>query len=438
MEVKELGVDKNIVTKEYIFDLAEIQRAEKRTLNELNRKYTIEGFRKGKVPLSVFKSRFGKDFYDYFVFEQLLEEIYKSFEEESNLLLVPEIVEKEISSDKARIVVNFHKKPVAKVEPEKIKVRIANKEQVLDNYLDLRLKSIKEENAVLEPKDGPAEFDDLVRVKVYVTNKDTGKVLVDGNEDEYVLYKEDERPTVQKLIGHKEGEVVEFDREFTGKDGNKVNYHYKIEILNVYKRILPEITDEFVKNNLTELHLETLEELKNKILEEGTKIYDDEIKHSIREQILAQLPEATELFISEKTIDYAVRLIIDNMKRENKYDDYVKKYENEEKAKEAIKEYYLTELKKESAIEKIAKENNIEQKASDEELEEYAKILAPYWGISVERAKVLVKERPEIRSEVENMIFVDKVLDKLAESVEREIVDINKEGAENEGNEGDN
>ena len=71
-------------------------------------------------------------------------------------------------------------------------------------------------------------------------------------------------------------------------------------------------------------------------------------------------------------------------------------------------------------------------------MEEYAKILAPYWGISVERAKVLVKERPEIRSEVENMIFVDKVLDKLAESVEREIVDINKEGAENEGNEGDN
>ncbi|MDK2900745.1 MAG: trigger factor [Thermosipho sp. (in: thermotogales)] len=434
MEIKELGVDKNIVTKEFIFDSAEIQRAEKRTLNELNRKYTIEGFRKGKVPLSVFKARFGKDFYDYFVFEQLVEEIYKSFEEESNLLLIPEIAEKEINSESARIVVNFHKKPVAKVDFDKIKVKVANKDQVLENYLDLRLKTLREENAVLEPKEGPAEFDDLVRVKTYVTNKETGKVLVDGNEDEYVLYKDDERPTIQNLVGHKKGDVVEFDREFQKGEEEKIVYNYKIEILDVYKRILPELTDEFVKNNLTEMHLETLDELKNKILEEGTKIYDDEIKHSIREQILAQLPEATELFISEKTIDYAVRLIVNNMKDEGKYEEYVKKYDSEDKAKEAIREYYVSELKKEAAIEKIAKEYNIERKATDEELEKYAEILAPYWGISVERAKVLVKERAEVRNEVENMIFVDKVLDKISENVEREIVDINKEGGEDEGN----
>ncbi|MBZ4651187.1 MAG: trigger factor, partial [Thermosipho sp. (in: Bacteria)] len=229
-------------------------------------------------------------------------------------------------------------------------------------------------------------------------------------------------------------DVVEFDREFQKGEEEKIVYNYKIEILDVYKRILPELTDEFVKNNLAEMHLETLDELKNKILEEGTKIYDDEIKHSIREQILAQLPEATELFISEKTIDYAVRLIVNNMKEEGKYEEYVKKYDSEDKAKEAIREYYVSELKKEAAIEKIAKEYNIERKATDEELEKYAEILAPYWGISVERAKVLVKERAEVRNEVENMIFVDKVLDKISENVEREIVDINKEGGEDEGN----
>ncbi|MBT1248048.1 MULTISPECIES: trigger factor [unclassified Thermosipho (in: thermotogales)] len=434
MEIKELGVDKNIVTKEYIFDGTDIKTAERRTLNELNRKYTVEGFRKGKVPLSVFKMRFGKDFYDYFVFEQLLEEVYKSFKEETNLLLIPEIVEKEINSENGRVVVNLHKKPVAKVEVEKIKVRIANKEQVLDNYLDLRLNSLKEEHAVLEPKEGPAEFDDLVRVKVFVVNKETGKVLIDGKEDEYVLYKEDERPTVKNVVGHKKGDVVEFDREFAGKEGESVTYQYNLEILEVYKRNLPELTDEFVKNNLSELHLETLEELKNKIREEGTKIYDDEIKHSIREQILAQLPDVTELFISEKTIDYAVRLIVNNMKEENKYEDYVKKYETEEKALESLKDYYVTELKKESAIEKLAKEYNIERKVSDEELEKYAEILAPYWGISVERAKVLAKEKPEIREEIENMIFVDKVIDKAAEKVQREIVDVNKEGEESEEN----
>jgi trigger factor len=438
MEIKEVGVEKNIVTKEFIFDRSEIEIAEKRLANELNRKYTIEGFRKGKVPLSVFKMRFGKDFYDVFVYEKLVDMIYESTKNEPNLLLIPEVVKKEVSSEKAIITVNLHKRPVANIDFSKIKVRVANKEQVLDNYVDLRLKSLQEEHAVLEPKEGPAEYNDLVRVKMTVTNNDTGKVLVDGNEDEFVLYEDDERPVVRNIVGHKKGEIVEFDRTFEnqGTENNTPSYHYKIEILEVYKRILPEITDDFVKTSLAEMHLETVEQLKEKFKEEGEKIYEKEIKSSIREQILAALPLATELFISEKTIDYAVKLIIANMKEENKYEDFVKKYESEEKAIEALKEYYINELKKDTAINKIAKENKIDRKVSEQELEEYAEILAPYWGISVERAKVLVKEKPEVRSEIEETIFIDKVLDKISEFVEKEIVDINggKEGEESEQN----
>ncbi|SHH49700.1 trigger factor [Thermosipho atlanticus] len=433
MEIKEVSVEKNIVTKEYLFNKSEIESAEKKVLTELNRKYTVEGFRKGKVPLSVFKIRFGKDFYDVFVFEKLVDLIYDSVKNEPNLLLIPEIVSKEVSKEEAKIIVNLHKKPVANVDFGKIKVKIADKEEILENYVEIRMKSLQDEHAVIEPKEDPAEYDDLVRVKITVTNVETGKVLIDGNEDEFVLYKEDERPIIRNLVGHKKGEIVEFDREFEKEDKeNNLKYHYKIEILEVYKRNLPEITDDFVKTTLTEMHLETVEQLKEKFREEGEKIYNREVKSSVREQILAALPKATDLFISDKTIDYAVRLVVANMKEENKYNDFVKKYETEEKAIENLKEYYVTELKKETAIEKIAKENNIEKKASDQELEKYAELLAPYWGISIERAKVIVKEKPEVRAEVENMIFVDKVLDKISEFVEKETVYINREGEENE------
>ncbi|MBO8161667.1 MAG: trigger factor [Thermosipho sp. (in: Bacteria)] len=434
MEIKEISVEKNIVTKEYIFDRNEIEIAERRVANELNRKYTIEGFRKGKVPLSIFKTRFGKDFYEVFVFDKLVDLIYDSLKNEPNLLLLPEVVKKEISSDIAKITINLHKKPVANVDFDKIKVKVANKEQVLENYVEMRLKTLQEEHAVVEPKEAPAEYDDLIRIKVTVTNKETGKILVDGSEDEFVLYKDDERPIVKNIIGHKKGEIIEFDREFENKneENKKLVYQYKVEILEVYKRNLPEITDEFVKTTLAEMHLETVDQLKQKFKEEGEKIYDKEIKSSIREQILALLPEATDLFISEKTIDYAVKLIVANMKEENKYNDFVKKYESEEKAIEDLKEYYVTELKKETAIEKIAKENQIERKVTEEELEQYAELLAPYWGISIERAKVLVKDKPEVRSEIENMIFVDKVLDKISEFVAKEVVDVNKEGEEDE------
>ncbi|QTA38711.1 trigger factor [Thermosipho ferrireducens] len=435
MDIKELGIDKNVVTKEYVFSKQEIEIAERRVTNELNQKYTIEGFRRGRVPKSVFKTRFGKSFYEIFVFEKLIDNIYNSVKGE-NLLLVPEIAESTVNADEAKIVVYLHKKPEITIDYEKIKVKVTNKEQVLDNYVEFRLKTFQEENAILEPKDGEADYEDLVKVKVTILSNDTGKELIKEKEDEYVLYKDDERPIVTNVVGHKKGDIVEFDREFdVSEEGKKLSYHYKIEILEIYNRNLPEITDEFVKTTLSEMHLETVEALKNKLREEGEQIYESETKQSIREQILSLLPDATELDISEKTIDYAVRLIVANMKEENSFENFVKKYNNEEEALKELKEYYLHDLKKELALDKIAKENEIKKEVTDEELDSYAEILAPYWGISVERAKVLVKERADIRKEVENTIFVDKILDVIAEKVEKEVVDVDKDNKEGEENE---
>ncbi|WP_409976133.1 hypothetical protein [Fervidobacterium ngatamarikiense] len=78
-------------------------------------------------------------------------------------------------------------------------------------------------------------------------------------------------------------------------------YKYILEVEEVYKRILPEFTDEFVKSLAIE-NVETTEQLKEKFRTEGKEIYDRELAESYRAQIIAQIPEITEIEISEKTI----------------------------------------------------------------------------------------------------------------------------------------
>lgn len=47
-------------------------------------------------------------------------------------------------------------------------------------------------------------------------------------------------------------------------------------------------------------------------------------------QIIDQLPSAVEIDLSDKTIQRAVEDIIDNLRKEGKYDEYIKNYGSEE------------------------------------------------------------------------------------------------------------
>lgn len=65
---------------------------------------------------------------------------------------------------------------------------------------------------------------------------------------------------------------------------------------------------------------------------------------------------------------------------------------------------------------------------SDEELEKEAEELAPFWGISPERAKSLVKSRRDLREDLRWAILKRKVLDLLLEEVTVKVVEPRGEG----------
>ncbi len=399
MVKREVERDKNVVIVEYEFEPQEVKKAEEKAARYLNQRIVIPGFRKGKVPLNVLRVRLGEDF-DEYVFDYLIEEAVKD-EKTDKLLMAPIVIETERQGEKVLVKVEYHYEPEVKIDNyENIDLKVVDKEEVLKKFVDTSLEGLREEHALVEPKEGEAGYGDMVKVRMIVTT-DEGKVLRD-EEYEYVLVDDDDRPFVTELVGKKKGDVVEFDKEYEGK-----KFHYKIEILEVYNRTLMELDDEFAKAVGSEF--ETLEQLKEHLKEQGSEIYDRETKESLREQAFDWLVDNVELEISEKTLERFVERAVEKLKEKGKYEEYVERYGGEDKLKESFRGYYLRQLKEDYVINKIAELEGIE--ITDEDIEKEAAELSKIWGISEERAKVLVKKKPDMYAELKWVLLKRRALD---------------------------
>ena len=420
MERRELERDKNYVVVEYEFSKDEIAKAEERAYRYLNRRLDIPGFRRGRIPKSVLKMRLGKTYYEY-VLDELAEDAFRSEELVKISLLLPEILERKVEGEKALLKIEYHLEPEVKLpEMEGIVLEKVEKDRIVQKYVDERLEDLRQEHALVEPKEGKAEYGDMVRVRMVVTTD--GKTIRD-EEYEYVLVEGDDRPFVTDIVGKERGDVVEFDREYKGR-----TYHYRMEILEVFSRTLMELDDEFARTVSGEF--ETLDQLKNHLFQEGEKLYDMNVEKSLRDQALNWLMENSELIISTKTLDRMVETAIEKLKEDGKYDSYVEEYGGEEKLLESLREYYKNKLLEEYAIKVYAERNGIE--VTDEDLEKEAESIAQLWGISVPRAKTLVKNNEKIREEVEWTLLKNKVADSIISKAEIKEVKLEEEESEEE------
>lgn len=423
MEVKEINKDKNVIEREYIFDSNDVKRLEDKAVNSLNRRgYQIEGFRVGKVPKEIYKLRLKDSFYAIYVADEAIREVENNLDkEELKLVISPVIAEAKFDENGGKVLVELHLEPEIKIDPSQLKLKKAKEDEVLDSYVDMLVDHIIDEHALLEPKETESEEGDLVKVKETILFGE--KKLRDAEEREYVLLQDDERDVVKQLYGKKKGDVVEFEKVFEKSEEEKLIYKYVLEVDGVYKRILPTLTDDFVKTLDIE-EVETVEQLKDKFRKEGKEIYDKEIADSYKVQIIDQLPSVTEIEVSDKTIQRAVENIIDNLKEEGKYDNYIQSYGSEEKLVEELRSYYLNLLKKDLAVKKISEENDI--KVTSEDIKEFAERASIEWGVSPDRAEAIIKQRQDLRNEVIMEIVEEKVAKILQEKAQIEEVSLKK------------
>ena len=283
-------------------------------IRHLSKTQRVDGFRPGKVPVSVIAKRFGaaveqevggeimqRNFYDAIIAEKL---------NPAGAPAVAPLARKK--GEDFVFTATFEVYPeVTLNELEKLKVETVSAE-IEDKDLDNMLVTLQKQHATWKEVKRKSKKNDQVTVDF--TGSIDGEVFEGGKAEGFQIVLGSERmiPGFEKgIIGYKTGE--EFDIEVTFPE----DYHaeelkgktatFAINLTKVENQILPEMTEEFVKK----FGVETgdLETLKTDVKKNMQRELDQVLKNTAKDNVLAALVENNEVEVPKALVDGEVNVL---------------------------------------------------------------------------------------------------------------------------------
>lgn len=247
----------------------EVQKTADAIYRRLSRSIRVPGFRPGHIPPGLIKKWVGEEQIRQQILENLLPEALMAALKEHNLdpITSPDWRDVQFAEGQPlRFVAEVITKPEVKLGEYKGLTLKRVKAQVTEEMIQEALEDVRQELARYEATEEPAQEGDRVRVRY--------QVLEEGEEQSeqwqsgtFVAGASGWTPPLpQNLVGKKQGDEGEFS--FTYPDdyhnpqlaGKTVQVKFVVE--GVLRRILPELTDEVVRE---ELGLESVEALREEV-----------------------------------------------------------------------------------------------------------------------------------------------------------------------------
>ncbi|NLL56157.1 MAG: trigger factor [Clostridiales bacterium] len=343
----------------------------KEAYNKTKHQYSIEGFRKGKVPMNVLIKRYGVEIFYEDALDIALSKHYNSIIEKDNLEVIgrPDVDVKEVSQEGVKAVITTAVKPsftlgqYKGLEIKKTKVRVtqAEVEEVINKELESRSRLVEKEEVA------EVAMGDIITLD-YSGSIDG--IKFDGGTAQDQMLEIGSNTFIpgfeSQLVGLKAGESkdinVTFPKEYTEELAGK-DAVFAVTIKTIKSKEMPTLDDEFVKDISETLNTveEWKKEIKEKIREDKKKQAEAELENTIMETIVnnteIDIPEC----MVEEELDYRIQELERSMQSYGlKFDDYLK-YTNTtvEKIKEEKREEALKNIKYRLVMEEIMKAENI-------------------------------------------------------------------------------
>lgn len=427
MQVNELSREKNFILREYVFDSAEVARFEDEAARYLNSlKMRVEGFRPGKVPKQVFKIRLRDDFYNVYVAQMAEKVVVDSIRMEGDLeLLLPvQILSWNFDSEGGKIVAEIHTKPKIEVDIAKFKFFKPKMERLVERIAQLLREADLEKFVVLEPKDGPAEVGDLVVLDERVLLDQ--RVLRERNDVEHRISSSSRDELDTQLVGKVEGDEVQFERTFNKpSEGKNVVYTYQLKVKKVYRRKVPELNDDLVKD-FGIPGVESVKDYEDHLLRKASDEAASQLKNSLSAQLARLVAEHTEVEISNETVRRYVDSLIQRLIEEGRYEDYRKMYGDEEEMREALASSVVRHLKRTLGLEKLFDDFKIN--VQEEEIREELRAVSLATGTSLDRLEAIVRRDESLLDDWITNLKTAKLVDALMDKVQVEELNGNESG----------
>ena len=392
--------------------------------NKQKGKFSVPGFRKGKVPQAFIEKMYGAAIFYEDAANQLINEYYpKELENcEEEMTSNPEIDVTQIEKGKDFIfTATVAVKPEIKigdykgVEIEKIDTTVTDEDVMAEI-----LKDQKENGRKIDVTDRAAQMDDEVTINfegfvddvAFEGGKGENYKLTLGSHS-FIDTFEDQ--IVGKNIGDKFDVNVTFPEEYHVDDLKGKPAVFKVELLAISALELPELDDEFASDVSSFETFAEYKEDKKKTLEVKK---EEQAKREKQSKVVEKIAEAAEVEIPEAMIKYNQERIVNEMSQRMMYqglqmEQYLQLMgTTKEEFLERVKPDAIARIKTSLVLEAVAAAENIV--ASDDDVDAEIQDMAAQYQMKPEELKDMIGA-PELEN-IKKDIASRKALEFLGEN----------------------
>ena len=284
------------------------KKAQDKAFAKLAANVTVPGFRKGKAPLNMVKSRVDQMKVFNEAINNVLDPVYQEVltEEKIQPVARPAFDITKLSEDELEVKVTLVTAP--EVELGNYKDRKIGKKaaEVNDKDVEDSINELRKQNATIQPKDGQAENGDIVVIDF---EGSVDGVPFEGGKAENHELELGSHSFIEgfedQLVGSSAGIEVDVKVTFPknyGPDeiaGKDAVFHVKVN--EVKQKVLPELNDEFIKD-LNIKDVTNIEELRNNRKDALQKQKEASLKREYLDQLIEEIRKDSKFDIADELL----------------------------------------------------------------------------------------------------------------------------------------
>ncbi len=405
VEITEIGSCKKKMEVEVSY--SEVKPYIEKKIADYRSRIAIDGFRKGKAPLSIIKKRFG-DAINAEVVDELIQIYYQKAVREKKIAVVAPGTIQEVSFEEGKPLKFTAEVDVEpEIEVKDYKGLSFSKEivRVTDEDVEKSIEILREKKAEIKPVKRGAKRGDIIEGDIQAL--DGSGVPIIGHKWEDRSFELGKPPLGDIIEDQLLGVVSGEQRRFTirSKDvdekGRKIDRddHYSIRVENVKERILPEAGDKFAKDIG---NFESIQELREDIRRNIIRHRQEEAERALRERIADEIIKRNDFELSDSMIENTLNSLVEDYKKYGEEDF------DENKFKEKNRAAVIWNLKWNIIWPRIAENEGISVKEDD--IEKEIKKIAESSSQNEKKIRAVLKKPEEMRR-LKNRILEDKVFD---------------------------
>ena len=414
-----LKKENSVVTLKLTIDAQSFDKACKDAYNKNKTKFNVQGFRKGKAPMSIVEKFYGEGVFFEDAVNTLFPDAFEAAVKEHDLDTVarPEIDVEEIGKGKNLVIIaDVAVKPeITRGEYKNLTVEKPDSE-VSDEEVEKEIEAMREQNArFVTVEDREVKEKDMLLIDF--NGKVDGVEFEGGQAENYSIIVGSNTfipGFEEQLVGMKLNEEkdlsVKFPEEYHAENLAGKDAVFTVKVNEIKEKELPELDDEFAKD-VSEF--DTLEDLKADVKAKLQKTKDEYADRELENKLVKMAAENATVEIPEAMIDSQVENMVYDFEYQLKYqgldlENYLK-FTNMsiEGLKEQMRPDAKSRVLNSLVIEAISKSENIE--STEEDLEQELAKMAESYKMEVDKLKSTL--RPSDMDYIKDTVVARKTVE---------------------------